>query len=171
MSADRTFILLDAARCGVEAIARARTLSTAAGDSLYELNPRKEALRDVSPHLFASEPALHDWFWENGGGRSWGIQCVTDAGFQECRRHFRRFLLVKTEEGRTVYFRFYDPRVLRVFLPTCDRKQILDFFGPIHYFITEGETGRTAWKLRHQNGVLQTTPTDEIWQTKTTHTS
>ena len=57
------------------------------------------------------------------------------------RRHFRRFLLVQTPEKKTVYFRYYDPRVLRIFLPTCDAEQLLEFFGPIESFVMEDEEG------------------------------
>ncbi len=36
------------------------------------------------------------------------------------RKHFRTFLMVKSPEGDRLYFRYYDPRVLRVYLPTCN---------------------------------------------------
>jgi hypothetical protein len=54
-------------------------------------------------------------------------------------RHLRKFLLVKTEDGEQLYFRFYDPRVLRIFLPTCDTAQLKEFFGPVEQFICEDE--------------------------------
>ena len=47
------------------------------------------------------------------------------------RTHFRRFLLVEAPDGDSWYFRFYDPRVLERFLPTCDAAQLTDFFGPV----------------------------------------
>jgi hypothetical protein len=28
-------------------------------------------------------------------------------------------------------FRFYDPRVLRIFLPTCNAQEVFQFFGPV----------------------------------------
>ena len=45
------------------------------------------------------------------------------------RRHFRRYLLVQTPEKKTVYFRYYDPRVLRVYLPTCNEEELRFIFG------------------------------------------
>jgi len=42
-------------------------------------------------------------------------------------------------ENKKVLFRFYDPRVLRVFLPTCTSKEVLEFFGPITRYVLEGE--------------------------------
>jgi hypothetical protein len=51
----------------------------------------------------------------------------------------RRFLIVKTENGQRLLFRFYDLRVLRTFLPTCDSGQRKEFFGPIQSFVAESE--------------------------------
>jgi hypothetical protein len=48
-------------------------------------------------------------------------------------------LRVETPERKVVNFRFYDPRVLRAFLPACDRMEIAEFFGPIRVFVIEAE--------------------------------
>jgi hypothetical protein len=48
-------------------------------------------------------------------------------------------LTVKDEDDRLLYFRFYDPRVLRVFIPTCTPEESADLFGPISRFVVEGE--------------------------------
>src|SRR5262249_54263324 len=50
---------------------------------------------------------------------AWGIYLTCDQPFEAVRKHLRRFLLVTDEEGEELYFRYYDPRVLRVYLPTC----------------------------------------------------
>jgi len=39
-----------------------------------------------------------------------------------------------------VYFRFYDPRVMRVFLPTCTPEDTTQFFGPIQNYLVEDES-------------------------------
>ena len=52
---------------------------------------------------------------------------------------FRKFLIVKLEVGKELYFRFYDHRVLRIFLPTCYEKQLKYFFGLIKVFAMESE--------------------------------
>jgi hypothetical protein len=60
------------------------------------------------------------------------------------RKHLRRLLMVKLDDGgRRLYFRFYDPRVLRAFLPTCSVRQDEEMFGDrdIHSFLVEGEQG------------------------------
>jgi hypothetical protein len=55
------------------------------------------------------------------------------------RRHLRSFLRVTDEAGRRLIFRYYDPRVLRVYLPTCWPSELRDVFGPIDCFLMEGE--------------------------------
>ncbi len=45
------------------------------------------------------------------------------------RRHFRKYLLVRTPEKKTVYFRYYDPRVFRTYLPTCNEEELNVVFG------------------------------------------
>ena len=57
------------------------------------------------------------------------------------RRHLRRFLTVTDEQRRRLYFRYYDPRVLRVFLPACDGSQLQQLFGPCHAYMLENERG------------------------------
>jgi len=72
-----------------------------------------------------------------GWGQSWGVYFVSDAPFAEVRKHLRHFLMVKTEDGKDFYFRFYDPRVLGGFLKTCEPKQEREFFGPVRTFYAD----------------------------------
>jgi hypothetical protein len=64
--------------------------------------------------------------------------------------------MVKTEEGEELYFRFYDPRVLRIFLPTCDREQLKDFFGPVDYYLCEDEDPAYGLVFSLENSALKT---------------
>ena len=43
------------------------------------------------------------------------------------------------EGGKRMIFRFYDPRVMRIFIPTCDAEQRTEFFGNIQHFFVEAE--------------------------------
>ena len=74
-----------------------------------------------------------------GWGSSWGVYLTCDHNFQEVRRHLRHFLEGQLPDGKQVYFRYYDPRVLRVFLPTCNADETKQFFGPIKCYLTEDE--------------------------------
>jgi hypothetical protein len=58
-------------------------------------------------------------------------------GLAEVRKHFRHFLMVKLADGRDAYFRFYDPRVLRAYLPSCNAAEAAQFFGPVRRYLVE----------------------------------
>jgi hypothetical protein len=124
--------------------------------SLYK-GSAAENLADLAPYLFdLSNPyTFGQWYMENGWGQAWGIMIQSTLPFEETYRHFRKFLLVKTEEGQELYFRFYDPRVLRIFLPTCDATQLKEFFGPVDYFICEDEDPAFGLVFSFENGNLK----------------
>ena len=100
-----------------------------------------EALARVAPYLVQLErddPATR-LLIRNCWGKSWGIFFTSTAYLEGLHRHFRRFLKVRDEDGNSLYFRYYDPRVLRVYLPTCDRSELLFIFGPVRSFFVEDE--------------------------------
>lgn len=98
----------------------------------------EEKFSHVAPCLFSTRhSAIAEWLFTEGWGQSWGVFIIAETNLDQLHRHFRRFLRIKTESGQQLYFRFYDPRVLRLFLPTCNQPQLLDFFGPIRYFLVE----------------------------------
>lgn len=99
----------------------------------------EEILSSVAPYLFPykTDTEFGHWLMDKGWGNAWGIYIVSPASMDDLHKHFRKFLMVQTEDGQELYFRFYDPRVLRNFLPTCDPMQLSDFFGPIAKFIVE----------------------------------
>jgi hypothetical protein len=100
-----------------------------------------ESLAHVSPYLLALQQREPNscWFAEAGFGESWGLFIATPIGFDELRRHLRKFNIVYREDGAPLVFRFYDPRVLRHFLPTCTPDELHRFFGPVESFLTEAE--------------------------------
>jgi hypothetical protein len=78
-----------------------------------------------------------------GWGNGWGIFFRSDADIERLRRHLRKFLVVKDEGGKRLIFRYYDPRVLRVYLPTCFTRELQTVFGPIDRFLVEGKDPAT----------------------------
>jgi hypothetical protein len=62
---------------------------------------------------------------------------------------------VYDEEGSYLYFRYYDPRVLRVYLPTCNESELGAVFGPIEFFLLEHEDPEFVSRFRNVSGVLQ----------------
>jgi len=106
--------------------------------SLYE-GQQGEDLANFAPYLvdIPKDSPLLDTLIKEGWGNSWGIYLTSGKPFEEVRKHFRHFLLVETEDGKQLYFRFYDPRVLRIFLPTCTQSENRKFFGPVYSYVIE----------------------------------
>jgi hypothetical protein len=76
---------------------------------------------------------------DNGWGGSWGVFLRTETGSQHLCKHLRGLLRVKDEAGRRLIFRYYDPRVLRIYLPTCRPLELETVFGPVAAYLAEGE--------------------------------
>jgi hypothetical protein len=66
----------------------------------------------------------------------------------------RHFLIVHTSDGKAYYFRYYDPRVLRPYLPTCTAGELTEFFGPIQTWIAEGEDPGALLRFNLADGKL-----------------
>ena len=108
--------------------------------SLYE-GAQGAQLAHFAPYLvrLPKESPLLETLVEKGWGNSWGVYLTCASELQEVRQHLRRFLEAQLPEGKQVYFRFYDPRVLRVFLPTCTAYETNQFFGPIKHYLMEDD--------------------------------
>jgi hypothetical protein len=91
---------------------------------------------------------------ETGWGNHWGIFVLTsfEVNIRDLRGHFRRFLMVYDPDGKLIYFRYYDPRVMRTYLPTCNVEDIKIVFGPIGSYIIED---------KDPSNLLRFTPNDE----------
>jgi hypothetical protein len=51
--------------------------------------------------------------------------------FSQVHRHFRKFNVVYGPEGKPLFFRYYDPRVIVDVLKVLDEQQLKGFFGPM----------------------------------------
>ena len=119
--------------------------------SLYE-GPQGAKLAQVAPYLvrLKKDSLLLEKLVREGWGESWGVYLTCASEFHEVRRHLRHFLEVMLPEGKQVYFRYYDPRVLRVYLPTCTFEETDYFFGPIQNYLMEDEDPENL--LKFSNG-------------------
>ena len=95
---------------------------------------------------------------DNGWGNSWGIFLRSETRIEELRRHFRGFLRVRDEAGRRLIFRYYDPRVLRPYLPTCWPKELETVFGPVDCYLAEGEDAHQIVEFRRRGDRLVSQP-------------
>ncbi|WP_419807514.1 DUF4123 domain-containing protein [Sphingomonas sp.] len=127
--------------------------------SLYD-GARGNELARVAPHLVRLAPAspILDALVARGFGRSWGVYLTSAEPFADVRRHLRRFLLVKTEAGKQLYFRYYDPRVLPLVLPELNAAELADFFGPVGSYLAEGEDRSTLLRFSLADGALRRQP-------------
>ncbi len=94
----------------------------------------------VAPHLVELFPdnSLTARWLDQGWGQSWGV-FLKVADPSNLRHHLRKFLKVRDDTGRTLLFRYYDPRVLRVFLPTCNSDELQQLFGPVNGMLAEAD--------------------------------
>jgi Domain of unknown function (DUF4123) len=104
--------------------------------------PLTPELEMAAPYLVQLDHGYKDThqFIQRSWGNSWGVFLRTDTSLKKLRRHLREFLIVRDERGKRLAFRYYDPRVLRVYLPTCTTSELRTVFGPIEYFWTESES-------------------------------
>lgn len=104
-------------------------------------------MRRVAPflvtfHIHSTYPYpncdfLHEWadhLWNSSG-----ILFFSEANPRQLWNHLTQVFQVRDTNKNRYYFRFYDPRVFRVFLPTCSKSQIHELFGPVRQFIVEAE--------------------------------
>lgn len=141
------FMLADAARG--ERVLELLRESVEDFRSLYE-GTQGEVLAEVAPYLVALPPQsrLLRTLVLEGWGRSWGVFLRCELSLGEVCRHLRQFLMVQNPRGVPLYFRFYDPRVLRAFLSTCTSQEALQFFGPIRAFYLEGSSPQELLRFR-----------------------
>lgn len=87
--------------------------------SLYE-GAEGETLEEVAPYLVGpmqGDSGLLESLVQEGWGKRWGIWFTSAERFRDVRQHWRRFLMVDLDETEeSVYFRFYDPAVMKIFL-------------------------------------------------------
>jgi len=109
-------------------------------ECLYSGDAERE-LGSVAPWLFTHpKPSdFADWILARSGGQNWGIMMESSAAFKDLYLHLKKFLRVKLEDGRKVYLRYYDPRVLPAFLESSEKEQLIEFFGPVKRFMMESK--------------------------------
>jgi hypothetical protein len=118
-----------------------------------ELKPDVAAAAPYLVHLKADSD-LTNWVIEQGWGKHWGVFAICQAELPVMRRHFRSFLLVHDSEGKALYFRYYDPRVLRTHLPTCNAEELATMFGPVSAYVMESEKPAVLMQFRLNGGDL-----------------
>ena len=97
-------------------------------------------LDHVAPHLVCiPKDSLYLGLWTEKWGSCAGILLITREQPEVLYRHLRSIYVVCDEEENEYFFRYFDPRVLRVYLPTCTREEARELFGPIRCILVEAE--------------------------------
>ena len=132
------YALLDASR--EPSVLKVILESNEEHQSLYE-GAQGAQLAHFAPYLVRvpQKSLLLETLAQQAWSKSWGVFVTSDLPLKELRTHFRHYLNVKLPDGQQVYFRYYDPRVLRLFLPTCLPEEATQFFGPVKHFFMEAE--------------------------------
>ena len=124
-----------------------------AGELSSELERSAPYLVQVSPRDSVSDSLL-----SLGWGKAWGIFVQSDDSLTTLRRHLRTLLRVKDPNGRYLLFRYYDPRVLRVYLAAGLGGELNAVFGSsIIRFCMEAEDPAfvVSFKLDWDGGLKQ----------------
>jgi Domain of unknown function (DUF4123) len=113
---------------------------------------------EVAPYLVRLEAgsAFAEWVLGSGWGQHWGIFLIAGSSLNSVRQHFSTFVIVHDPEGKPMRFRFYDPRVFRTYLPTCNGDELERVFGPIQSYVVEDEDFKVALRFQKSSGELVT---------------
>jgi hypothetical protein len=109
------------------------------------------------PHLVLLDPAdpLSRLWRTEGWGKNWGMLIVSSADFRTVWRRLRHFTQVKLPDGQgPMLFRFWDPRVFRLYMPLVDADVLPQWFEDIDRYIVESEDGRGAIRYGLRGGAL-----------------
>jgi hypothetical protein len=124
-------------------------------ECLYE-GVLHSSLRAVAPFLVRLRRGtpFTQWIIDKLITHNWGILLTSSANFKDLRSHLRRFLRVKKEDGSTMLFRWYDPRVIRFYLPTCTCEELKFTYGPIDTYYAKSEMNGVMLAFSRENDQL-----------------
>lgn len=115
------------------------------------LEPLTDKLRAAAPYLIELDKTYTRMLIEKSWGASWGIylRCDTPVSINALRHQYRKLNRVTGPEGKRLFFRYYDPRVLRTYLPTCYLAELDYFFGPVTDIFMEGDSAQSLLQFHH----------------------
>ncbi len=111
-------------------------------------------IAQVAPYLavLQRDAPFAEWVLQEGWGRHWGIFAISPVNLRTLRDHLRSFLTVYDPQLQPLNFRYYDPRVLRIYLPTCNSLELQTVFGPVVRYFLEGDEPTTLLKFWRESG-------------------
>lgn len=145
----RLYAVLDACDAP-ETFSKVRELGPDRAFCLYRGEISQETEEDA-PYLAICDESILRWLVETAWNTPWGIFVVAKTEPRKLLKHLRKFLVVQDPDGEPIYFRYYDPRVLPVFVESCNRDEVSSFYGPAQaygYSTSEGDSAQLI--LRNQ---------------------
>lgn len=170
----RLYAILDA--CDAPDVpARVRALGAERGACLYS-GSAAQNFGDRAPYLARVDDGLLQWLRSTLGAAPWGLFAVApaNAAFSTVRRQLRRFLRVDSPEREPLLFRYYDPRLVELFLSCCTPTEAADFFGVIEAFVAiQGDAPGRIITLRGRapgrGVVVARRPVGQLFQLRPAH--
>ena len=120
------------------------------------LGDEQGTLAPVCPYLVRFndfDDGLMWWLLDEGQGKSWGVYLCSQADLTALHHHLFCLLSVRGLEGEKLYFRYYDPRVLRPFWQVLTDEERNRFLGPIQTILVEDEKEPGFWAYRRPQGM------------------
>lgn len=110
---------------------------------LYDGAPAIKYAR-YAPYLLnlGRDSALVTAWLTNGWTSHWGIFLQSRLSVEKLKRHLKHFVTAQTQQRRTVWVRFYDPRVLPAWLAGMRPDHVAEWFadGAIECCMAPGST-------------------------------
>lgn len=109
----------------------------------------------VAPYLVEvqREGPFASWLLERFWGKDAGVFVRSESELDDVRRHLKQFTMARMPDGEQAFFRFYDPRVLRVYLPTCNDEEFVEWYADVlDAFVVEQEGGGEALVFTRTGG-------------------
>jgi len=123
---------------------------------------------ELAPYLIQIDPPTLEWMRQTVWKSPCGVFLLSKSGLETLRTHLRRFLMVQLPDGERWFFRFYDPRILKVYLENCRPDELEIFFGPVRSFgIVDAESDQILLLHTSIEGrpITQSSSGDQsVWQ-------
>jgi len=138
---------------------------------LFRESPEENILH-VTPYIARFSPSeifLH-WMTMNPTVLETALFCTSVQPLEQTHAHLRRFLLVKDDTGRQMYFRFWDPRVIEPFLKSGTPEERRWFCGPVrslaYYdkprFLAESKVQLLNWRMPDELAATPVKPLPDV---------
>ncbi len=115
----------------------------------------KQDVARAAPYvvLLEAESDFTNWVIDEGWGNHWGIFAASPVEMKLMHRPLRKYLMVRDPDNTPVYFRYYDPRVFRVYLPTCTTQEADLIYGKTLWFAMENKDGSALMRFPLKSGL------------------